>query len=183
MKCFKEHRLLSFITMAMICLMLTGSYSETRLQSFEKIRTAVATNDPVLDGTTAGKTYQFADMPATAKKMSNTDNNVQIYFYGTDAAAETCNFKIYAYREGGPAIPVFSGVVTLGTALQATGTYYGGTITGTDTWPTDVLITNSGNNGLCSIWLDLNGCKYVSIEKDIPASAQVATISDKIAGF
>jgi len=162
--------------------LLMGAYIETRTMGYIPLRTTVTADDTALDGTTASYTYQFADKSAKAVAITGEYNTAEIYFYGTDAAAETCNFKVYAYRENGPACLVCTGVVTLGTALKATGVFYGGTIAITDYWATSSVI-DSGNNRAARLQFDLKGCKYVYVEIDIPAASEVASISAEISGY
>jgi hypothetical protein len=110
-----------------------GAFWETMTAKYIDLRGSTASDDSVLDGTTANLTYQWADRPLTKiKGLGSSYNNVQIYFAGTDAANETCNYKIYAYREGGPATLVCSGVFTLGAAITGgTNEYFADAITAT----------------------------------------------------
>lgn len=159
-----------------------GAYLETRNIVWSPLRTDVTADDTALDGTTAGLTFQFDDKPAAAKKVGTELNGVEILFYGTDAADETCNFKVYAYRANGPAILVCTGVAVLGTALHSTGTYYADTLEITDYWST-CHVLDSGNNRIARLTFDLRGYQWVYVEIDIPAASQVASISAEISGY
>jgi hypothetical protein len=104
-------------------------------------------------------------------------NQVTIAFFSVDDAAnDTFDFELYAWADAspyGPAIPVYA---TTGNACivgtydcvkhPITGTAQAGgqwvdTIAGTDMWPSSVIVTDSGNNRLCTMTFDLRGCRYL----------------------
>ena len=157
---------------------------ETRQEPWIPLRTAVAADDSVLDGTTATLTYAFADKPTTAVEIPSTWNSIDVYFYGTDAANETVNYKLYGYKDNGPALLLTSGVATLGAAVTGgTTTYYGDTITETDVHATSA-VTDSGNDRICVLNLTiLKGISWLYCEIDIPASTQVASASCEMTGY
>lgn len=179
-----------WICVLMGCLpLLLGAYQETQQMGWTALRSGVTADDTALDGTTEGYTFAFGDKPVLSPsgpllKVHPYWNNVQLYFAGTDAANETCNFKLYAWRQDGPATLICSGTFTLGTAVTGTAnTYYADTITVTDVWPTELVVSNSGTNGVCTLAFDALGFMYIYCEIDIPASSQVASASAYISGF
>lgn len=172
------------VALSVLLVFALGMTLSTARYDWNTFRTAVTKDDTALDGTTANATYAYADMPDAAIVAHENWNNIQVLFYGTDAANETCNYKIYAYRTNGPAVLVCTGVVTLGTAKTgATNTFYADTITVTDYWPTEVIVSDSGNNRVCTLTFDLLGYSHIYCEIDIPAASQVASLSCQISGF
>lgn len=164
-----------------ICL---GAAFETKQLDYSPLRSAVTADDTALDGTTDNYTFAWADKPAAAIAVHPYYNNAQIIFSGTDAADESCNFKVYVWRVGGPATLVCTGSFTLGTAKTgATNTYFADTIEITDVWPTDIRVGDSGNNRVATLSFDLLGHSFIFCEIDIPASGQVASASASISGF
>ena len=115
-------------------------------------------------------------------KLGWGTNAVQIAFYSAKDATEndeddTFAFELYAFANNsnyGPALPVY---ITTGTACivgtgvcayqpvsGATHTTLGrwvDTISGTDKWPVGVVVTDSGNNNICTLTLDLMGNRYL----------------------
>lgn len=110
-------------------------------------------------------------------------NSVCIAFYssgdGSPISAhdeeDTFDFELVAFADStyGPALPVYltsSNGCAVGTGLcsydpiAGTALSYGrwvDTISGTDSWPTGVTITDSGNNRIACIHYDLMGCRYL----------------------
>lgn len=182
MKNFKALLISLLICAAVI--MAAGMLQETIQTGHNSLRTGVTADDTPLDGATKNLTYAIGDKPSTAATVHPNWNNVQIYFYGTDAANETCNFKLYAYREDGPAVLVCYGSFILGTAVTGgTSEYYADTISITDVWPAEVVVSDSGNNRVCTLAFDVIGYKYLYCEIDIPASGQVASAGARFSGF
>jgi hypothetical protein len=176
-------RFMLIIALAAIPFLL-GATTETRQLRFVPLRTAVTADDSVLDGATAGLTYNFSDKSSSAKALNSEYNVCEVIFKGTDAADEAFNYKVYAYRDDGPARLVCYGAVTLGTAVGASsGEFYGDTITATSTWITSVKVVDSGNNRIASLVFDLCGYRQIYVEIDIPASGEVASASALIAGY
>ena len=156
----------------------------TKQKQYRVARLAVTADDTPLDGTTAGLTYMFEDMPEIPNiiEIQNTEGAVEVIFTGTDAADETCAFKLYAYREGGPAKLAFDGIVTLGTAVAPNSELYGDTITGTAYWPTTIAIVDSAVNRIASLWLDFSGYKYLYVEV-LPTTGTVTSITAHESGY
>jgi len=170
---------LGFLTFAAL-----GFYTETRQGVWQQLRSVVAADDTPLDGTTAGFTLQAGDRPGTAIEVDPTWNTAELYFYGTDAADEVCNYKLYAYKANGPGMLWVNGAFTLGTAVEGTAsTFFADTITETD----GVGITSVGdstNNRVAVLKLgNTKGIRYFFLEIDIPASTQVASASAMITGY
>jgi len=172
-----------FLALAVVgfCMGLTV---ETRQEPWIPLRTAVDANDSVLDGTTATLTYAFADKPTTAVEIPSTWNSIDVYFYGTDAANEIASYKLYGYKDNGPALLLTSGVATLGTAVTGgTTTYYGDTITETDVHATSA-VTDSAGNRICVLHLTgLKGISWLYCELDLPTAPVMASISCEMTGY
>lgn len=120
-------------------------------------------------------------------------NSVTIAFFSVDDAAnDTFDIELYAWKDSpyGPAMPVFlssgnaciTGTMaclkhpTLGTT-QASGKWID-TISGTDCWPSGVIIADSGNNRLCTLTFDLMGCRFIRLRLWDAASG--GTVAAKI---
>jgi len=159
-------------------------FNETRQKPWQTLRSGVTSDDTALDGTTSGYTFQFADKPSAAIEIDPTWNSVDIYFYGTDAANETCNYKIYGWKANGPALLLTSGAFTLGAAITGgTTEYFADTITETDMHAVSA-VTDSTNDRVAVLHLtSLRGIKWIYCEIDIPASSQVASASAKMTGY
>lgn len=108
--------------------------------------------------------------------FTNTGNGVEIAFFtDSDSANDTFDFELFGYRDGkyGPAKRIFATTgnacvigtkvckkhPTLGTA-QANGLWCD-TIAGTEYWPADVDITDTGNNQMTLLTLDARGYRYL----------------------
>lgn len=177
-------KVIAIVVMLLVC---GAWFVDTRQSAWVPVRTTVTADDGVLDGTTAALTYQFSDRGTICAPLNNTCNIAELHFYGTDAADEVCNFKIYMYRENGPAVLAATCVATLGTALRSAGVYYADTITLTDTWSysgSSIAVRDaSGGNRVATLALDTRGYKYMRVEIDIPASSQVASFSCEMAEY
>jgi hypothetical protein len=171
------------VALLAICIMSMGAFLETRNNGWVPLRTAVAADDSVLDGTTAGLTYTFADKPSYAVRIQPGWNCVDIYGYGTDAADKTVNFKIYTYKENGPRKLRCTGTATTGTAVTgAASTFYFDIITVTN-YVGNAVVCNSGNNGICILKLgDVEGDAFIAAEIDI-VTANVVKASFEMSGY
>lgn len=173
------------IGIAVLIFICLGAATQTSQLDWSPLRSSVSADDTALDGTTENYTFAFGDKPTAAIQVHQNWNNGTVYFSGTDAANETCNYKLYAWRENGPALLICSGTFTLGAGVTGgTNEFYADTITATDTWPTTIVTSDAdGNNRVATLSFDLVGCKYIYLEIDIPASSQVASASGYISGF
>jgi hypothetical protein len=152
-----------------------GAYTETRRNVWRPCRTTVTADDTALDGTTAGYTFQFADKPAEAISLNPEDNEGEIYFYGTDAADEDITgYKVYTWKENGPARLWCNGAVTLGAALKSAGVFYADTITVTD-GTADCNSFDNGNDRVATLYLNsLKGCRWLYVEFDVNTVASIS---------
>lgn len=158
------------------------SYLDTRQQAFIPFGAKISTDNAALDGTTSGLTFKFADKPAAAVAVNPEWNVGEVIFEGSDAANEVCNYKIWAWRENGPAKLVAYGAVTLGAAITGdTNGFYADTITVTAaTWITTVKVSDVAADRVASLAFDLCGYKWVYCEIDITTAA---TITPRISGY
>ena len=117
---------------------------------------------------------------------------LEIIGYGTNAANETCDWILYAYR--GPYSPVrriATGTAILGTMDCPTDPVQNAAITDgyfVDTWGTttdyweSVSEIDDAANGCSALVLDLRGYTYLYMEIDIPAANQVASFGAAFSG-
>ena len=183
-------KLRSFIIVLMLGVLIfaltAGMYFETRHLGWISLRTAIVSDDTALDGTTDSYTYSFGDKPAAAIPVDPGINGGDVCFYGTDAANEICNYKLYVYKETGPALLWCSGVVTLGAAVVKgeTSTYYADTITVVQVHGDSAKAIDVAGDRVCVLRLkDLRGARWIFLEIDIPASTQVASITGLFTGY
>jgi len=176
---------LLLVVMASIAVLTAGLWTDTNRSPWMPLRTAVTVDNTALDGTTASYTFAFSDKPSTAKEIETQWNGIDVYFYGTDAANETCNYKIYVWKANGPACLWCSGVFALGAAVTGgTTTYYADTITVTNVHGNAGVKDGSGNDRIAVLRLgDMRGYRYIFCEIDIPASTQVASASAEMTGY
>ena len=174
---------ISIVLMALVLTM--GAYYETRQLIWSPLHTAVTADDTVLTADTTGRTFAFSDKPSTAKRLNNDNVAADILFYGTDANDETVNYKVYVYKDNGPALLWCYGAATLGAAVTgATDTFYADTISVTTKHGSNATVTDSAANRVAVLHLgDLRGACWVYVEFDIPGSSQVASISAEITGY
>ena len=126
----------------------------------------VTSDDQALDGTTSSYTYKWDDKPTEALEVGPESNAVEIIFYGKAAADKTFSWKLWAWRENGPAKYIAHGTGALGTAVQGTAnTYFADTLVITaQAWLKGVGRKDNANNRITSLALDLCGYKYIYIE-------------------
>ena len=185
-----------------------GDYSLPWYQLRGRGATLVAADDtPIALGTSTGNWANKPSVPSldgwdTANCVPAVSVNVpqtsagkistaQIIGYGTDAANETCNWILYAYRGlNSPAIRVATGVAILGAMDLVTEPVTGATITGfyVDTWgiTTDywgqVTVKDDAADACSILTFDLRGFTFLYFEIDIPASTQVASFGAAFSG-
>jgi len=166
------------LTIFALCSALTV---ETRQEPWIPLRTAVASDDTALDGTTTGYTYAFADKPAGAVPIPSTWNSIDVYFYGTDADGEAGNYILYGWKDNGPALLLTSGAATFGTAVTgAATTFYADTVTETDVHAVSA-VTDTAGNRVCVLHLTgLKGISWIYCEMDVDTCA---TMSCEMTGY
>lgn len=181
-----NYKLRPFEVIALIILGILAAafYTDTRQAPWTTLRSGVTADDTALDGTTSSYTFVFSDRPSSAKEINYAWNGIDVFFSGTDAADETCNYKVYLYKSNGPAILWCNGVYTLGAAVTGeTTTYFADTITCTNVHG-NAEVKDSGNDRVAVLRLgDVRGFKFVFCEIDIPASSQVASASADMTGY
>lgn len=95
-------------------------------------------------------------------------NAAIVIMHGTNAAPEnkTMTWKLYGWREGGPAEYIAHGTATLGTQRVATGTateMYADTIAITaQAWLDTVSVIDSGNNRIAKLAFDMYGLARIA---------------------
>jgi hypothetical protein len=155
-----------------------GAYLETFTGDWTTIRSAVATDDIIIDGSTATKTCKFTDKATTAIALSERTNAGEMYFYGTAAADKTAVFYVWAYKRNGPARLLYQGTITTGTAVTGTtNTYYCDTIAET-TNNNSCTVIDSGNNRVAILNLgDLRGYSWLDVRFDVTVASEMATVN------
>lgn len=145
--------------------------------------------------------FDYSDWPtANTVKLKDAPlhdaNGLVISFYGTDAANEIANYKLYGRsRCNGPIQLLLEGVVTLGTQALAVDPVDAATAL-VGLWADTVTITgglfndsniyqilDSGSNRICMLKFDQTHIDELYLEIDIPAASQVASIYGIISGY
>lgn len=145
--------------------------------AWNELRAAADEDAVALDLTTKG---DFANKPSGAVRVGREGGNepgegnlIQIAFAGGDTANDTFTWKIYAWREGGPAVFVGYGTAVLGTQaliknpkqVAQTSKFWADTIVVTASyWPKTVVASSGGHNGVATLTFDLLGYDYVLVE-------------------
>lgn len=126
------------------------------------------TDATLLDGTTAGQTYQPGDRLKTAcVRLDEETDAVIITISGTGSDGNTVKFNLYGYGEDSPAERIYEAVTaTLGTAVAGTGQLYADTILGTDCHTSTIGIYDSGDNAVCKMKFDTQGLRYLYFEPE-----------------
>jgi len=177
----KGYRMKKYITIILSsCLLvfLMGAYLETWVGDWTLIRSLVAADDTILDGTTATKTYQFTDKATTAIALTERTNGGELYFYGTAAADKTAVFYVWAYKKGGPARLLYQGTVTTGTAVQGTtNTFYCDTIAETTNNNSCTVIDSAANRVAILNLGDLRGYSWLDVRFDVTIDTQMTAVN------
>jgi hypothetical protein len=92
-------------------------------------------------------------------------NCALIYFTATGSDGDEFNWRIYAYKENGPAKYVANGTATLGTAtVNATDKYIDTIVISNQGWFKIPAAIDSGNNRVAYLAYDLCGHQYLWVE-------------------
>ena len=149
-----------------------GQPLSTIRTKYRLLRDTVSTADSDLTASTKTWAYFAANLrPENGGIGVKTDpmhNQVTIIFDFKNVDADTATFKIYAYREGGPAEIVCASTSNALVAGKqqtddATTRFYADTTgTITDKWPATVSASDTGGgDGVAKITFDLRGYKYL----------------------
>lgn len=147
--------------------------------SYEQMRSAdVTTDDTVLDGSTAGYTYDWHDKPSAAKELGPEYNACEIIFpCGQDFLDDTnamiatdgnnFAFSLWGYAERGPAEFLCEVSGTVGTARieDSTSVLYTDTLTidSQGHLKTISVADAGGNNRVAKLAFDTCGLKYLYV--------------------
>lgn len=129
--------------------------------------TSTATTDEtVLDGSSAGLTYQAKDRLASAcVPLDEETDAVIITMSGTGSDGDTVLFHIYGYGLDTPAERIYNTVTaTLGAAVAGTSQFYADTILGTDLHTETIGIYDSDDDAVCKMKFDTQGLRYLYFE-------------------
>lgn len=133
----------------------------------ETIRSPWSTPQPVVSSddtlvSAAADTMKFANIPANSYKPPFSHNALEVCFtMGADA--QNCVAYLFAARELGDIVLVWTGTITAGTQESTDGRYYVDTVatSTTDNWYPNVReIDGGGNNRMFRIRLDTCGYRY-----------------------
>ncbi len=135
------------------------------------LRDTLSSNDT--DLTDAQKTWAYFDtnfkpsvtVVGKSSQLPRGAKVVEIIFDHKNANTDTATFILYAYRDGGPAEFVCTGVLTAGAQKNddSTARYYADTINTTvDRWVRAVeFVDAGGNNGVARVAFDPFERKYI----------------------
>jgi len=165
--------------MACVCMLLLAglllsSYTEPAhaktLIAKKQTLLLSAVDATILDGTTAGRTYQPADrVGAYTVILAEQCDAVEIHLWSDGAATanDTAKINVYGYGADGPAMRIYEATtVTLGTAVSGVGGLYVDTISGTDKHVTTVAVSDSADNTVAKLTFDTIGYKYLYFEPE-----------------
>jgi len=156
------------------------SFVGSRQEPYIAARTTkTAADSPLLDGETSGSTYQYADKRSELVKFRKFMSNVKLMFVGGDTENQACTFKLWGYRNNGPAELIYAGTLTLGAAVAGTGLFYVDTISGTATWDTEINVINR-TDGVATMSFDNVGNWALYVE--ITEMTSMAAITPYISG-
>jgi hypothetical protein len=162
------------------CLLIIamGAYLETFLKEWSPIRSLVVADDLALDGTTAARTYAFADKPVLAVRLNERSNAGELYFYGKGDDTDTAAFKVYAWKSNGPAKLLYQGTCALGPAVTGvTDTFYCDTVTEVANY-NNCTVTDSGNNRIAILNIgDLKGYSWLYVEFDVTIASLITSVN------
>jgi len=133
--------------------------TETVRMGWSDPRGAIATDDTLVSA--AVGTMKFANVPAHAYKPDTRQNALEVAFT-MDADGSACVAYLFAARENGDIVLVWTGTLTAGTQ-QATdgGTWVDTFGSTTDNWITTIKeVDAGGNNRMARLVLDTCGYKY-----------------------
>ena len=118
----------------------------------------------ILDGSTAGHTFDFSDMPAHAIGLQPEDNAAIVYVYCTDTSADyDFGLQVYGYAANGPAemIADVSGLIGTACIGDNTKSLYADTMTVTSYGVKTASAVDSGNNQVAKLVFDTAGLSYL----------------------
>ena len=194
-----------------------GDYNSEWHQLRGRGSTLVTADDTVLDLVATGATNEWDNKPSGPVLFPNTDTTddanvyncvpavavnvpqmtggrlrmVEIIGYGTDAADETCDWILYAYRgKYSPVIRIADGTAILGTfpcsidpvnneAVTA-GFYVDTWGIGNDYW-NEIIAVDSADNACSRLIFDLRGYQYLYLEIEL-GTGHVASFGAAYAG-
>jgi len=142
------------------------------------LRSAVTTNDTLLDGTTAGATFAESDRPSHAKEIDNDTDYLEVYVTGTAAANKTFTLTLWGYGVTGPARRMASVAGVLGAAVTGTSQFYADTLTVTDKNLVAVTEKDTATDHVCKLVVPCLGYKYIAAQvTDLGGAGGAASIT------
>jgi hypothetical protein len=147
-----------FIVIA-ICVLSMGAILETERFGWNKPRVAINTDDTLVTADANG--MKFADIPTYSYQPNIKSNAIEVCWVMDDNGS-SCVATLFAAREKGDIVKVWTGTITAGTQQSTSNEYYVDTIASTtETWLTDIIeVDGGGNNRMARIMLDTCGYKY-----------------------
>jgi hypothetical protein len=149
------------------------------------LREEVASDDTNLDGATSSLTYNWTDKPTAAVKVGEETNAALIRFTGKAAEDKTFSWRVYVYKEGGPAKYVAHGTGALGAAIVSGTEYHADTLSISGRgWFKGVKAIDSGNDRIAYLAFDLCGHKWIYVEiDDIGGAGECTEVSTYLTTF
>ena len=188
---FKLSLILTLAVLVTVAIGTTWTVPQTAQNQLELFKAATAGDAAA--GILALDTNEgnYASMPTGAFKLMRNESGAQsanagiITMFGTDAALEVFEWKLYGWRrDNGPAIEIANGTATLGSqdvvlyphdGSTATSAYWCDTITvSNEYWPKDVVVSTAGGNSVAQLGLDTFGVEYLYLEITTTSTAETA---------
>lgn len=137
--------------------------NETIRAGWDVPRAAIASDDTLVSA--SATTMKFANLPAYTYKPSSKMNAVEIAF-SMGADAQACAATVFAARENGDIVMVWTGTLTAGTQVATDGDFYVDTFASTtDNWATTIKeVDAAGANRMSRIVLDTLGYRYFFVQ-------------------
>lgn len=133
--------------------------TQTVRRGWDTPRAAITTDDTLVSA--AADTMMFDDIPSYAFRPPSALNALEVAFT-MGANAQACAATLFAARENGDIVQVWTGTITAGTQESTDSRYYVDTIgSSTDNWITTIKeVDTGGNNRMSRIVLDTCGYMY-----------------------
>ena len=132
---------------------------ETIRSAYSTQRAAISTDDTLVSA--AADTMMLEDIPAHSFKPSSTQNAIEVAF-SMGANAQACVAYLFAARDNGDIVLVWTGTLTAGTQEASDGSFWVDTLASTtDNWITTIKeVDAAGSNRQSRIVLDTVGYRY-----------------------
>ena len=171
-------KFIPFIILGLVVCM--GASLTTERYGWNKPRAIVTTDDTLVSADAA--TMKYANISTSAYKPNSAHNAIEIA-WTMHADGEACVVYVFAARDNGDIVLVWTGTVTAGTQVSTDSRYYVDTIaSSTDNWITTVEeVDGAGNNRMARIVFDTCGYTYFFCQYTGLSGSE--TIQERYSGF